>query len=142
MQTFAVLLVGASLGAWRGAAAMVLYAVAGSLGVPWFAHGSSGFGGATFGYILGFILAAALTGWLAERGDVRAPISSLGTMVLGNIVIYAVGIPWLMAYVNVSFSKALELGFTPYVFGDFLKLVLAALVLPGAWWLVGKVRKD
>jgi biotin transport system substrate-specific component len=142
MQTFAVLLVGASLGAWRGAAAMTLYAVAGSLGLPWFADGKSGFGGATFGYVLGFILAAALTGYLAERGDARTPVASLGTMVLGNLVIYAVGVPWLMASLGVPFAKALTYGFTPFFLGDALKLVLAALVLPGAWWLVGKVKKN
>jgi biotin transport system substrate-specific component len=142
MQTFAVLLVGASLGAWRGAASMTLYAVAGSLGVGWFADGKSGFGGATFGYILGFILAAVLVGWLAERGESRHFVSSLGAMVLGNLVIYAVGVPWLAAYANVSMSTALKLGFTNYFLGDALKLVLAALLLPGAWWLVGKVKKD
>jgi biotin transport system substrate-specific component len=141
MQTFAVLLVGASLGAWRGAAAMTLYAVAGSLGLPWFADGKSGFGGATFGYVLGFIIAAALTGYLAERGDARTPVASLGTMVLGNLVIYAVGVPWLMASLGVPFAKALTYGFTPFFLGDALKLVLAALVLPGAWWLVSKVKK-
>jgi len=140
MQTFAVLLVGASLGAWRGAASLTLYAVAGSLGVPWFANGASGFGGATFGYILGFIVAAALTGWLAERGDARTPVATLGTMVLGNIVIYFVGVPWLMAYLGVPFGTALKFGFTPFFAGDILKLLLAALVLPGAWWLVDRTR--
>lgn len=141
LQTFGVLLVGAALGAWRGAAALTLYAVAGSLGMPWFADGQSGFGGATFGYVLGFIVAAALVGWLAEGGDARTPVTTLGTMVLGNVVIYAIGVPWLMAYLGVSFEKALTLGFTPFFFGDVLKLILAALVLPGAWALVNRVRK-
>jgi len=140
MQTFGVLVVGAGLGAWRGAASMTLYAVAGSLGVPWFAHAAKGFGGPTFGYVLGFIAAAALTGYLAERGDARRPVATLGTMFIGNIVIYLFGVPWLMKYLGVSLDKALALGFTPFVIGDLLKLALAAGVLPAAWWLVDKTR--
>ena len=141
LQTFAVLLVGASLGAWRGAASMTLYAVAGSLGVPWFANASKGFGGPTFGYVLGFVLAAALTGYLAERGDARTPVPTMGTMLAGNIVIYAFGVTWLMFWLDVPLNKAVSLGLTPFVVGDALKIVLAALVLPGAWWLVGRTRK-
>ncbi len=73
LQTFAVLLVGAALGTWRGVASMVVYAAVGIAGVPWFSGGSSGWGGASFGYILGFIVAAGVVGRLAERGATLTP---------------------------------------------------------------------
>ena len=86
LQTFAVLLVGATLGWARGLLSMALYVVVGLAGVPWFAEGSSGYPAATFGYLLGFIAAAALVGWLSGRGDDRRYVSSVGVMVIGSAV--------------------------------------------------------
>ena len=91
LQTFAVLLVGGALGSMRGAAAMTLYAILGGIGLPWFSGQSSGFGGAAFGYIIGFIVAAFIVGKLAEHGATRNFFKAVGLMVIGSIVIYAIG---------------------------------------------------
>ena len=145
-QTFAVLLTAASLGMWRGVASMSLYAVAGLAGVPWFAEGSSAFkSGAltvSFGYVLGFIAAAALVGWLAERGATRTAPRTAGLMVLGNVVIYAIGATWLAAAIDVSISKAISLGVTPFLVGDLLKVALAAGLFPLAWRAVERFTAE
>ena len=138
LQTFAVLLSGAALGPWRGGAAMLLYLVAGSLGVAWFANGESGFGGPTFGYIIGFVVAASVVGALASRGADRTVSGTVAIMVLGNLIIYAFGVPWLMASTGMPLFVALEAGLWPFVIGDALKVALAAGLLPLTWRLVGR----
>ncbi len=138
LQTFAVLLVGASLGTVRGMLSMGLYLVAGVVGVPWFAQGTSGAAGASFGYVVGFILAALLVGRLAERGATRGPLSTAGVMVLGNLAIYAIGVPWLMVVAQVGFAKALALGVIPFLIGDLIKVAVAAGLFPSAWRLAGR----
>lgn len=137
LQTFAVLLVGASLGTARGVLSMVLYLAAGVVGVPWFSGGTSGMGGASFGYVVGFVLAAALVGRLAERGATRGPVRTAGVMIAGNLAIYAVGVPWLMGAAHVGFAKALALGVVPFLVGDLIKVMVAAGLLPSAWRLAG-----
>jgi biotin transport system substrate-specific component len=143
-QTFAVVLVGSTLGAVRGTASLALYLWLGVAGAPIYAdgrHGWSTFTGATGGYIVGFVLAAAVTGYLAERGWDRRFSSAVGAMLTGNVLIYAVGLPWLAAVVNTSFDKTLELGLYKFVPGDLLKLYLAAALLPTAWRAVERVRR-
>ncbi len=141
-QTFAVLLTAAALGMWRGMAAMSLYAVAGVAGVPWFAGASTAFkGGAlvvSFGYVLGFVAAAALVGWLAQRGATRTAPRTAGLMVLGNAVIYTFGALWLAAALSVPLTNAISLGVTPFLVGDALKVALAAGLFPLAWRAVEK----
>jgi biotin transport system substrate-specific component len=141
-QTFAVLLGGAALGWRRGLAGMVLYLAVGlTPWVPWFAEGSGGtqmLRAPSFGYLLGFVAAAALVGRLAERGWDRTPPRTVLTMVLGNLVVYAFGLPWLMAVVGVGLARGATLGVTPFLAGDALKVLLAAGLLPGAWALVGR----
>lgn len=136
-QTFAVLLTAAALGTWRGVASMLLYAALGLAGVPWFAGGSSAFqDGAlvvSFGYVVGFIAAAALVGYLAERGATRTALRTAGLMVLGNLVIYSIGATWLAAALDVPFGTAIELGVQPFLLGDALKVALAAGLFPLAW---------
>ncbi|XVV05003.1 biotin transporter BioY [Actinosynnema sp. CA-248983] len=134
-QTFAALLVGAALGWQRGGASMVLYLIAGVAGVPWFQGASSGMP-ASLGYVVGFVFAGVLVGHLAARGGDRTVLRTVGTMALGNLVIYAFGVPWLMAAANVGFGKALALGVTPFLIGDAIKIALAAGLLPAAWALV------
>lgn len=136
LQTLAVLLVGSALGSVRGLASMALYLAVGMLGVGWFTQGRSGWEFATFGYILGFLLAAFLVGKLAERGADRSPLKTAGAMALGNLAIYAVGVPWLMAYGGYDLGKALALGVLPFLIGDAIKIVIAAGLLPGTWKLV------
>lgn len=135
-QTFAVLLSVAALGPARGALGMLLYAVAGVAGVPWFAEHKSGWAMPSFGYVVGFVLAAAVVGALARRGADRTVARTAGLMVLGNLCIYAVGVPWLMAALGTGLGRALTLGVVPFLIGDALKVLLAAVALPATWRLV------
>jgi biotin transport system substrate-specific component len=141
-QTFAVLLVAAGSGLLRGVASTLLYAALGLVGVPWFADGSSGFVTATFGYILGFVAAAAVVGWLAQRGWTRTPWRTAAAMVIGDLAIYAIGVPWLKASLGLSWSTAVSLGLTPFLVGDLLKAALAAGLFTGAWALVDRRRRS
>lgn len=137
-QTFAVLLTGAALGFGRAAVSMILYMVAGIAGVPWYANHASGFGGPAFGYIVAFVVAAALIGWLAERGGDRTLPRTLVTMLVGTAAIYLVGASWLAVDLHVTATTAFNLGVRPFLLGDAIKLVLATGLLPGAWWLAGR----
>lgn len=137
-QTFAVLLAGTALGAWRGLAAMALYLAAGAAGMPWFAEGTSGTGMPTLGYILGFVLAAGLAGALAQRGADRGPLRTAGIMLLGNAVIYAAGLSYLAHDLGISLERAYEIGMEKYLPGDAIKIALAMGLLPAAWRLVGR----
>ena len=142
-QTFSVLLVGAALGSVRGFLALALYFVVGMIGGPVYAGGEGGWEwvtGATGGYLIGFMVAAALTGFLAERHWDRRFGSALGLMLIGNVVIYLFGLPWLAAKIDTGFDGTLEAGLYPFVFGDLLKLLLAAAALPGAWKLVERAK--
>jgi biotin transport system substrate-specific component len=172
-QTFAVLVTGGALGAWRGAGALTGYMLMGMVGIPVFAPGSGATVGAwdvhfilpwsgthalpwdisSGGYIVGFILAAALVGFLAERHWDRKPWVHLG-MLLGNIVLYVPGILWLAYLIGTdwvhpvgkplgeliagsgTWDKAFKGGLYPFIVGDLMKLVLASLTLPTAWALV------
>ncbi|MER5447385.1 biotin transporter BioY [Streptomyces sp. NPDC059690] len=136
-QTFAALLVGTSLGASRGLASLVLYALAGLAGVPWFAGGTSGVS-VSFGYILGMLLASAVVGALARRGADRSVWRMAGTMLLGEALIYAVGVPYLAYAAGLSASAAVAAGLTPFLIGDALKAALAMGLVPTAWKLLDR----
>ncbi|HLT60218.1 MAG TPA: biotin transporter BioY [Microlunatus sp.] len=141
LTTFSVLLVGAVLGGNRAAASLGLYLVLGVAGAPVFAGQSSGWAFASFGYIVGYLAAGYLVGRLAERGGDRTPLRTAGLMALGNLAIYAAGVPWLMAFLGVDPGQGLVLGVVPFLLGDALKIALAAGVLPTAWALVRR-RSD
>ncbi len=134
-QTFAVLLVGAALGWRRALPSMALYLLVGALGLPWFAEHSSGTGAPSLGYVIGFLLAASVVGALAARGGDRTPLRTVLTMALGTLLIYAVGVPYLAASLDVSAVRAFELGVRPFLAGDAVKVLLAAGLLPAAWKL-------
>lgn len=136
LATFAVLLTGAALGPWRAGLSMLLYLGAGMAGMPWFAEQNSGWGFPSFGYIVGYVLAAVLVGMLARRGADRTVLSTAGVMVLGNLMIYAAGVPWLMVSLGVGLPQALALGAVPFLIGDAIKVALAAAVLPATWRFV------
>lgn len=148
MQTLAVLLVGATLGSLRGGAAIALYLAEGASGLPFFAEGKAGVDylllrdpvHTSGGYLWGFLLAAVLVGFLAERGWDRNLGSALGAMFLGNVAIYLVGVPWLADALGTSIEGALPFGLYPFIIGDTIKLLLAAGALPVAWRLVGRGR--
>ncbi|MFD4858337.1 biotin transporter BioY [Streptomyces atratus] len=137
-QTFAALLVGTALGARRGFLSLAVYALVGMAGVPWFAGGSSGAGGASFGYVLGMLLAATVVGGLARRGGDRSVLRTAGTMVLGSAIIYAVGVPYLALSTGMSASAAIAAGLVPFLLGDALKAALAMGALPASWKLIGR----
>jgi biotin transport system substrate-specific component len=140
-QTFAVLTTGAALGARRGVLSQGLYVLLGLAGLPVFAGGHGGLAtllGPNGGYLLGFILAAALLGYLAERGWDRGRRVVLA-MILGEVALYAVGVPWLSAYVG-GLGRAIVLGFLPFLVGDAVKLALAAGLLPTAWRITERLQ--
>ncbi|KOY57396.1 biotin transporter BioY [Streptomyces sp. XY332] len=137
-QTFASLLVGTAFGARRGFLSLALYALVGMAGVPWFAGGTSGAGGASFGYVLGMLLAATVVGALARRGADRSVLRTAATMALGSALIYAVGVPYLALSTGMSFGAAVAAGLTPFLIGDALKAALAMGLLPATWKLAGR----
>ena len=146
-QTAAVLLVGTALGSRLGLATMLLYVAAGAAGLGVFADGSSGLAAdgalrASVGYLGGFILAAALVGWLAERGWDRSPVSTVGLMVLGNLLIYAVGVPVLIAVTGLDLATAVRVGALDFVPWDLIKIAAAAALLPLAWRAVRPSARD
>jgi biotin transport system substrate-specific component len=136
-QTLAVLVAGAALGPVRAVTALLLYLAVGIAGIPWFAHGGHGWGGPSFGYILGFVAASGIVGALAARGADRTPLKAIPVMLLGSLIIYAIGVPWLMNSLNVSFADAVDLGVRPFITGDIVKVLLGAGLLPAAWRLAG-----
>jgi biotin transport system substrate-specific component len=141
-QTLAALTVGAALGWQRGIASLALYLVAGMVGMPWYAEGASGLSIPSLGYVIGFVLAAGLVGALASKGGDRSPLATIGTMVLGNVVIYAVGVPYLAASLGVDLGTAFDLGMKNYLLGDALKILLAAGCLPAVWRLMDRLHRD
>jgi biotin transport system substrate-specific component len=136
-QTLGVLLAGSALGWKRGAAALALYGVAGKPRDPDDPGHASGYVGASFGYVVGFVLAAALCGFLAERRADRSLLQSVPAMLAGEIVMYAVGVLWLARSLHVGASRAIALGLTPFLAGDAIKMGLAAILLPATWKLTG-----
>jgi biotin transport system substrate-specific component len=142
LQTLAVLLTGVILGSRRGALALLLYLGQGAAGLPVFAGGAGGIGyllGPTAGYLFAFPLAAGLVGWLAERGWDRHILWTVLAMILGNLVIYLLGVSWLAVYIG-SLSGAIANGMLPFLPGDLIKIAIAAAVLPGGWALVRRAR--
>lgn len=133
LQTLAVLLSGTALGPVRGAASMVLYVGLGLAGVPWLAGHSSGFHPATMGYLIGFVLAAGACGALASRSADRRFLGALGSMLVGNVIIYACGVAVLAAAISVDLPTAIRLGVVPFLVGDLLKMLVAAGLLPSVW---------
>lgn len=147
-QTFAVLLIGAVIGARLAGISVFAYMTAGVAGAPVFADWSryyGAFAGPSGGYIIGFFFAAVIVGWFAERGWDRSNWILL-PMFLGNAILYVPGLIWLNQWLHVTqFSGAdwgttLDLGLWPFIAGDSAKLIAAALALPAAWSLVGKAR--
>lgn len=143
-QTLAVSLVGASLGARRGALSLVLYLLAGAVGLPFYAGGEGGLApllGPTVGYLVGFVGAAALIGAMAERRADRRPLTAFFSFLAGSAVIFACGVAGLMLTLDLSLSEALVQGVLPFLPGDLVKSALAAGLLPGTWRLVERVTR-
>ena len=151
-QTLGVLLVGGSLGAVLGGASVALYLAQGAVGLPFFAEGESGieylgFATASAGYLWGMLIAAVLIGYLAEKRWDRGIGSAIGAFLLGEIVIFTVGVLWLANAIDVpivgavdKYDDALDFGLYPFVIGDLLKVLLAAGAFPLLWRLLKRER--
>ncbi len=149
LQTFSVLLVGGALGFRRGGLSVGLYLLMG-LFLPVYAGGASGIHtfvardgghlvlGATGGYLIGFLLASAIVGRLAELGWDRHVGGAVAAMLVGNLVIYLVGVPWLAVAAGFDPATALEKGAYPFLAWDLIKLAAAGIIFPTAWWIVGR----
>jgi len=140
-QTFAVVLAGATLGARRGAASQLLYLIMG-LFLPVYAEGGSGtdvIWGASGGYIVGFVIAAYLIGTLAERGADRKFVLAFATFIVGQLVIFGIGVPWLKVSADLSWATAIHDGFTVFIIGGLVKAAAVGMLTPAAWRGVKKL---
>ena len=136
-QTFAVLMIGALLGPRRGCLAVLAYLIEGAAGLPVFAFGGGlvEFAGPTGGYLVGFLPAAYITGFLARRGWDRRMSTTVLAMAIGNAAIYVCGLFWLCYLMGVT-TAVCAAGLYPFIVGDSLKIVLAAILLPSGWKLL------
>jgi biotin transport system substrate-specific component len=144
-QTFGVLLVGGALGFRRGVLALLLYLLIGAIGLPVYAEGKAGLTivqGATGGYLVGFVVAAAIVGRLAELGWDRRIGGSIAAMAIGTALIYAIGVPWLKVTLGITWETAVAEGMTKFLIWDAAKLAVAAGIFPVAWWLIGRRPED
>ena len=140
-QTLVVLLIGMTYGPRLGGVTLAAYLFEGALGLPVFAGGAAGAAvlmGPTAGYLFGFLLAAIAMGYLAERGMGRTVVSTIAAMVIGNCVIYLCGALWLANFIG--FGQAIVAGVLPFLYGDALKLVVAAGLMPWAWRAVKSAK--
>lgn len=139
-QTLAVMLVGGALGVRRGAAALAVYLLVGLAGVPWFAEGNGGVAMAvapSFGYALGFIPAAALAGWCAERAWDRRPLLAMGGFLLATAIPFVVGVPFMAAVLGLTDPATIAAyGITPFIVPGIIKAAIAAALFPAVWRLL------
>ena len=144
-QTLAVLLAGATLGAWRGAGSQLLYWLLGMVGLPFYSNGTGGWSvatGPTMGYLVGFVIAAAVVGRLAEYRQDRRTLTSVAAMTLGSVIIYVCGATWLAIDLDIPLAtgeqNAIALGVTPFLVGDVIKMCLAGLATASTWRFVNR----
>ena len=143
-QTLAVLLAGAALGPSLAAASSSLYIALALAGLPVLAPTADGghltgtavLGSPTLGYIAGFLAASVVVGFLAERGLTHTVRGTVTSMLIGNAVIYGLGLTWLHHALGASWSTTLAWGMTPFLIGDAVKIAIAAGLLPSVWRLV------
>ncbi|GCF07212.1 biotin transporter BioY [Dictyobacter arantiisoli] len=140
LQTLMVMLIGATLGSRRGALALLLYLAEGALGLPVFAGGSGGWLylalAPSAGYLWACPIAALVVGYLCERGLDRSFLTSVLAMLPGTCIFYAIGVSWLAFITHMSLGQAIVAGMLPFIPGDLLKIVVAALLMPAAWQIV------
>ena len=149
-QTLAVLLVGSTLGAIRGATALATYALVGVLGLPVFAPNDDGghltgmaaLTAPSFGYILGFILSAALVGWIAERAGDRKILGAVLSFLGGTVATFAIGLPWLAISLGLTLAQTLEFGLYPFIIGGLIKAGIAAIIIPGVWAALARQKES
>ncbi|CAB4749842.1 unannotated protein [freshwater metagenome] len=140
-QTLGVLLLGTAYGARLGFSTVAFYLAMGIAGAPIFASGSHGFEkivGATGGYLIGMLLSALVLGALAGRKWDQKIKTVIPTMIIGNVIIFSIGLIWLHQYSGQSWSWAIEKGLTPFILAEFIKIAIASTALPAVWRLVAK----
>lgn len=142
LATFAVLLTGAALGPVRGVLSAALYLVLGVVGLPIFGNGFSGWAFASFGYIIGYVVAAVIAGTLARHRADRNVWATLGLAGVGTLAIYACGVPWLAVFLGVDLWTALAYGVVPFLIGDAIKIAATAALLPGTWRLLDRTDRS
>ncbi|TDN93082.1 biotin transporter BioY [Microbacterium sp. BK668] len=144
-QTLGVIVVGAALGAWRGAAALTTYLFLGLAGLPIFAEFTgtiAAIAKPSFGFIIGFIVSAFVAGWFAERAWDRKPLLAFVGFAIASVIPFLFGVPYMAFILNsvlgldFSFGEILQVGVLPFIVGGVIKAGLAALIIPGAWALV------
>jgi biotin transport system substrate-specific component len=140
-QTLGVLLLGTAYGARLGFSTVAFYLAMGIAGAPIFASGSHGFEkivGATGGYLIGMLLSALVLGALAGRKWDQKIKTVIPTMIIGNVIIFSIGLIWLHQYSGQSWSWTIEKGLTPFILAEFIKIAIASTALPAVWRLVAK----
>lgn len=140
-QTLGVMLAGTALGWRRAGLATGLYLLAGVGGVPWFAQHTSGYVGASFGYLIGFVVAGAVLGWVASLGGDRKIITAFVAMAIGDVIIFLIGVTWLKYDLHLSIATSISLGLTPFLWGELIKSGVAGVALPSSWRLVDRATK-
>lgn len=135
LQTLAILFIGLSLGAWRGAAAVALYLAEGAMGLPVFANGAStaALFGPTAGFLYGFVAMAFIAGFVSERVTGQSLFGLIAAGVVANVALYVPGILYLEAVTGLDLNGAMSAGMTPFLVGDAVKLVIAALIVTGGF---------
>jgi biotin transport system substrate-specific component len=142
MQTLAVFLIAAAFGMRLGVATLLLYMAEGAMGFPVFqGTPEKGIGlaymiGSTGGYLAGFVVMAAIVGWAADRGFDRNPVKLLSAVLVGEIIMMAMGFAWLAHLIGPE--KAWQFGVLPFIVGDLIKVALAASLVPAVWSLLRK----
>ena len=141
-QTLIVLLIGMTYGPRLGGITIATYLLEGALGLPVFAGGAFGITelfSPSGGYLLGFLIAAVVMGFLAERGMGQNIFNTVSAMLIGNIIIYMFGVVWLSGFIGVK--HAIEFGFWPFLIGDVIKIAIASFLMPKAWHLIRNIQK-
>lgn len=140
-QTLGVLLLGTAYGAGLGFSTIAFYLLIGMAGAPFFSSGTSGIErivGPTGGYLVGMLISSLVLGALAGRKWDQKIKTVIPTMIIGNLVIFAIGLLWLNQYTGQSWLWTFEKGFTPFVFGEIIKIAIASTALPAVWKYVAK----
>lgn len=142
-QTLAVVLVGSSLGAYRGGLSLALYLALGLI-FPFYSGGSSGpevLFGTNGGYLFGFVIAAYAIGWLSERGADRQLVVAFLSFIVAQLIVFGLGLPWLKIAADLDWSTTFGAGFTPFIVGGLIKAAIAAAAMPAAWKLARWIKR-
>ena len=143
MQSLVIMMLGMAYGSRLAVATVLLYLAEGLAGLPVFAGTGAGFAymtGPTAGYLVGFVAAAGLIGWLAERGWDRSPVKALIAMSVGHVLLFVPGVAWLAVLFGTE--KAIAVGLTPFIAASLLKTALGAALMHASWMVVARQSQE